>query len=150
MLLPRKSEDALLRALGGDKVWHSTMREQRNSSCLQIVTDEERTILPYSYFQEARCRERDKTWEVVLYWPWVIVTVRGRNMDKMPELIAEHGLALLKFHPDGERVARDDFPEFESVTLTPRSENSFPHPPANSASREERGGGGIRLANHLL
>jgi hypothetical protein len=137
MLLPRKSEDALLRALGGDKVWHSTMREQRNSSCLQIVTDEEMTILPYSYFQEARCRKRDKTWEVVLYWPWVIVSIRGRNMDKMPELIAEHGLALLKFHPNGERVKRDDCPEFESITLKARSQD--PVLPPNAEAKPQAG-----------
>jgi hypothetical protein len=56
-------------------------------------------------------------------------------MDKMPELIAEHGLALLKFHPDGEKVERDDFPEFESVTLTARSENPALPPPGEAKSQ---------------
>ncbi len=136
MLLPRKSEPwAEFLAEAAAKVWHSTMREQRNSSCLQIVTDEGNTILPYSYFQEARCRKRDKTWEVVLYWPWVMVSVRGRNMDKMPGLIAEHGLALLEFHPNGERVERDDLAELESVTLTARLENPALPPPAEAKSQ---------------
>ncbi len=43
MALLRK-DDTLVRAFGGDKVWRSAMREQRDSSCLQIVTDEETTI----------------------------------------------------------------------------------------------------------
>jgi hypothetical protein len=137
MLLKRKSVDALEEALQAQaerKVWRSTIREQRNSSSLQIKTDEEITILPYAYFQEARCRKQDGTWEIVLYWPWVIVNVKGRNMEEMPGLIGEHGLALLEFHPQGEKLNRDDRPELESVTLIPRTENPVLPPPTEAQS----------------
>jgi hypothetical protein len=119
MLLPRKSDPwAGLEA----KVWHSVMREERGTPSLRIVTDEGIRILPYAYFQEASCQRHGETWEIALHWPSVIVTVRGRNMEKMPELIAEHGLALLEFHPQGDR--REDLPEFESILLTTRPEDS--------------------------
>ena len=41
----------------------------------------------------------------------------------MPGMIAEHGLASLKFHPQGEKVHQDDRPDLESVRLIPRTEN---------------------------
>jgi hypothetical protein len=137
MLLKRKSADAVevaLEAQADRKVWRSTIREQRNSSSLQVETDEEITILPYAYFQEARCRKQVEAWEIVLYWPWVIVNVKGRNMEKMPGLIGEHGLALLEFHPQGEKLNRDDRPELESVTLIPRTETPVLPPPAEAQS----------------
>jgi hypothetical protein len=134
MLLKRKSEDVAGWDQAERTVWHSTVREQRGSTSLQIETDDGITILPYSYFQEARCRKQDRTWEIVLYWPWVIVSVKGRNLEKMPGLIAEHGLASLEFHPQGEKVNRDDRPELESVSLIPRSEEPVLPPPAGVPS----------------
>jgi hypothetical protein len=146
MLLKRKSADAVevaLEAQADRKVWRSTIREQRNSSSLQVETDEEITILPYAYFQEARCRKQVEAWEIVLYWPWVIVNVKGRNMEKIPGLIAEHGLASLEFHPERERVHRDDQPDLESVTLISRTADpaapapvqAEPQPGANTVPR---------------
>jgi hypothetical protein len=127
MLLRRKSETlAELEAT----VWRSTVREQRNSASLQIETDEGITILPYAYFQEARCRKEGEVWEIVLYWPWVMVSITGRNLEKMPGLIAEHGLASLEFHPQGEKVQRQDRPDLESVCLIPRRESPVLPSPA--------------------
>jgi hypothetical protein len=134
MLMKRESQGVAGWEQAEKTVWHSIVREQRSSSSLQIETDEEITILPYAYFQEARCRKKDRTWEIMLYWPWVIVSVKGRNMEDLPRLIAEHGLALLEFHPQGERVNRDDRPELESVTLIPRSEEPVLPPPVGAQS----------------
>ena len=129
MALMRR-DDALTRALGGDKVWRSTMRQQRNIPSLQIVTDEGVRILPWAYFQEATSRRHGDMWEIVLHWPSVVVTVKGRNMDRMPGLIAEHELAVLEFHPEGEK--REDLPEFESITLTTRPEDPLLPQPAKA------------------
>jgi hypothetical protein len=137
MLLKRKSADALEAALEAQAertVWRSTIRQQQHSSSLQIETDEEITILPYAYFQEARCRKKGETWEIALYWPWVVVRIKGMNMQKMPDLIGDHELASLEFHPEGQRVRRDDQPEVESVTLIPRTEAPLLPPPAEAQS----------------
>jgi hypothetical protein len=131
MLLPRKSDHwAELEA----KVWRSTVREQQNSSSLQIEADGEITILPYAYFQEARCRKQGTSWGITLYWPWVMVCVTGRNLEKMPGMIAEHGLASLQFHPEGERGTADDRPELDSLALIPRSEDPALPPSAERKS----------------
>jgi hypothetical protein len=70
------------------RVWHSKIREQAHAVSLQIETDAETTILPYAYLQETRCRRKDALWELTLYWPRVAVSLQGRNLHKLPDLIA--------------------------------------------------------------
>lgn len=150
MLLPRKTEEGLSKweIEARAKVWRSSVREQRNTSTLRVKIGHDTRILPYAYFQEARFHREGTAWEINLYWPSVIVTMKGENLDRVADLVAEQSLSSLGFQPDGDKHEREDT-EFESVTLTPRSENPFPHPSAETTSREERGGG-MRLANHLL
>jgi hypothetical protein len=53
------------------------------------------------------------------------------KLENMPGLIAEHGLASLEFHPQGEKVHQDDCPDLESVRLIPRTEDPVLPPPAS-------------------
>ena len=138
MLLKRKSEEGLSdwEIEAKTKVRRSSIREQRNTSTLQVKIAENIRILPYAYFQEARFHQEGKAWEINLYWPSVIVTVKGENLDRMVGLVAEQSLSSLEFRSDGEKSPRDDDPDFESLTLTPRSEGPFPPPPAEAKSQE--------------
>ena len=138
MLLKRKSEEGLSEweAEAKAKVLRSSVSEQRNTPTLQVQIAQDTRILPYSYFQEARFHREDKAWEIELYWPSVTVTIKGINLEKMVRQVAEHALASLEFHPDGDKHMREDRPEFESITLTPRAEGPLPPRTAEAKPRE--------------
>jgi hypothetical protein len=136
MLLKRKSEDLLEGGLAAaaNTGWprRSHINEQRQTPTLHVEVAQEITILPYSYFQEARFYRNGETWEVVLYWPSVIVTVKGQNLEKMVRLTAEQSLASLEFRPAVKQPVSDDLPEFESITVTPRTASPSPLPPVET------------------
>jgi hypothetical protein len=117
------------------KTWRTTIDQQRNTPMLRIEIAQEITVLPYSYFQEARFWRNEKVWEITFFWPSVMVTIKGQNLQKIVRLMAEQSLAALEFRPEGEKSPKDDDPEFESVTVASRAESPM-SPPVTTKSEE--------------
>ena len=113
------------------RAWHSHIRQEPHAVSLQIETDVETTILPYAYLQETRCRRKGPLWELTLYWPWVAVSLQGRNLHKLPDLIAGHRLAALEFRAQEETMTRANLLKIESLRLIPRAPEPLVPPPAD-------------------
>ena len=68
------------------------IKEQAGTPTIRFVIDGHTLILPYAFFVRAECHVQEGRCLIIGYWTTMTITIQGRNLEHMVQLLAEYRL----------------------------------------------------------
>ena len=96
--------------------------EQAGSPTVRFIIDAHTLILPYAFFVRAECHVRENRFLIIGHWTTMTVTMEGRHLEKLIQLLAEYRLFSVILRTEIEAASDDDQPYLERILITLREE----------------------------
>lgn len=97
--------------------------EQAGSPTVRITIDSHTFILPYAFFVRAECHVQEDRFLVIGYWTTVTVTIQGRHLEKLVQLLAEFRLLAVVLRTEVEKAQDENQPYVERILIALREES---------------------------
>jgi hypothetical protein len=99
------------------------IREQAGSPTISFMVDGHTAILPYAFLVRAECHVQDDRFLIIGYWTTMTVTIQGRHLERLSQLLAEYRLLAVVLRTEIERAPDHNQPYLERILVALREES---------------------------
>jgi hypothetical protein len=106
------------------EIRRNEIKEQAGSPTVMFVIDSHTIILPYAFFVRAECHVREEEFLIIAYWTTMTVTIQGRHLERLIQLLAEYRLLAVVLRSGIENTMEENMAYVERILITLREDSS--------------------------
>jgi hypothetical protein len=106
------------------EIRRNEIKEQAGSPTVMFVIDSHTIILPYAFFVRSECHVREGEFLIIAYWTTMTVTIQGRHLERLIQLLAEYRLLAVVLRSGIENTMEENKAYVERILITLREDST--------------------------